>query len=495
MNKDIFEEKDILELLNCINIDKDEEENLDLNMDNLRKKKLKKNLLKQVRGKRTKKNFKHKAIAASLIIATTLISVNIPAFAKNISEFKSVIQALIGYGVPKEGEYEKYSNSVNKSVTDKGITLTINEVVCDDTELMIVYTIKTQDNIKKIVKEVKEATGIYFSFGPYIKIDGKESSGGSSSDGKYLDNNTYINSESIDIGDMNLKNKFNVNLNVSNIYGVKGNWNLKFSLSKDEILKHINVFKSNKKVNFNDALVNVEKVSFTPINTTITVTGNYKDKSQEASKKRQETFKKEMAPGQNLYGYDEWFVFDDKGNEITLKGSTSDRGQNAYSKDFTYNLNLVALKSIPKYLTVIPYKINFYKEEYKKYKSDDGSIYIPPVYKNIDGVYPIELSQGSIGKLIIKEIKTEKDKTVVKYKVEGKAPFLQSKELFIMGDKDNWVQRKDNNIDIKKDKNNPNDYIMEFDPLDKNKKYKIGTNDLGHYEIRNDLKFRIDLTK
>ncbi|WP_236900277.1 MULTISPECIES: DUF4179 domain-containing protein [Clostridium] len=414
------------------------------------------------------------------------------AFAKNISEFKSVIQALIGYGVPKEGEYEKYSNSVNKSVTDKGITLTINEVVCDDTELMIVYTIKTQDNIKKIVKEV---TGIYFSFGPYIKIDGKESSGGSSSDGKYLDNNTYINSESIDIGDMNLKNKFNVNLNVSNIYGVKGNWNLKFSLSKDEILKHINVFKSNKKVNFNDALVNVEKVSFTPINTTITVTGNYKDKSQEASKKRQETFKKEMAPGQNLYGYDEWFVFDDKGNEITLKGSTSDRGQNAYSKDFTYNLNLVALKSIPKYLTVIPYKINFYKEEYKKYKSDDGSIYIPPVYKNIDGVYPIELSQGSIGKLIIKEIKTEKDKTVVKYKVEGKAPFLQSKELFIMGDKDNWVQRKDNNIDIKKDKNNPNDYIMEFDPLDKNKKYKIGTNDLGHYEIRNDLKFRIDLTK
>ncbi len=86
--------------------------------------------------------------------------------------------------------------------------------MCDDTELMIAYTIKTQDNIKKIVKEVKEATGIYFSFGQYIKIDGKETSGGSSSDGKYLDGHTYINSESIDIGDMNLKNSFNVDLNV-----------------------------------------------------------------------------------------------------------------------------------------------------------------------------------------------------------------------------------------------------------------------------------------
>ncbi|EKN40322.1 hypothetical protein CFSAN001627_20308, partial [Clostridium botulinum CFSAN001627] len=26
-------------------------------------------------------------------------------------------------------------------------------------------------------------------------------------------------------------------------------------------------------------------------------------------------------------------------------------------------------------------------------------------------------------------------------------------------------------------------------------KYKIGTNNLGHYDIRNDLKFRINLTK
>lgn len=157
-----------------------------------------------------------------------------------------------------------------------------------------------------------------------------------------------------------------------------------------------------------------------------------------------------MAGGQNLYEYDEWFVFDDKGNEITLKGSTSDGGQNASSKDFTYNLNLVALKSIPKYLNVVPYRINYDKEEYKKYKSADGSTFIPPIYKDINGVYPIELSQGSIGKLIIKEIKTYKNKTVVKYKVEGKAPFLQAKELSIMDDKGNWVERKDTLDNVKR---------------------------------------------
>lgn len=428
-------------------------------------------------------------MAASLIIAVTLISVNIPAFAKNISEFKSVIQALVGYGVPKEGEYEKYSNSINKSVTDKGITLTINEVVCDDGELMIAYTIKTKDDIKKVVKEVKEATGIYFSFSQYIKIDGKETSGSSSSDGKYLDGHTYINSDCIDIGDMNLKNSFNVDLNVKNIYDVIGNWNFKFSVSKDKAAKHTKMFKPNTKVKFDESLVNVGKVSFTPMNTNITVTGDYKDKSQEATKNREEDFKNGKSSGYNLY---EWFVFDDKGNEIIPKGSKSYEKESL--NDYTCNLNLVAVKSIPKYLNVVPYRINFDREEYKKYKSSDGSIFIPPIYKDISGVYPIELSQGAMGKLIIKEIKTYKDKTVVKYKAEGKAPFLQAKQLFIKDDKDNAAQGKDNNFDAKKD-SSPNEYIMEFEPLDKNKKYRIGTNGLGEYEIRNDLKFRINLTK
>ncbi len=44
------------------------------------------------------------------------------------------------------------------------------------------------------------------------------------------------------------------------------------------------MFKPNTKVKFDESLVNVGKVSFTPMNTNITVTGDYKDKSQEATK-------------------------------------------------------------------------------------------------------------------------------------------------------------------------------------------------------------------
>ncbi len=104
---------------------------------------------------------------------------------------------------------------------------------------------------------------------------------------------------------MNLKNSFNVDLNVKNIYDVIGNWNFKFSVSKDKAAKHTKMFKPNTKVKFDESLVNVGKVSFTPMNTNITVTGDYKDKSQEATKNREEDFKNGKSSGYNLY---EWFV-------------------------------------------------------------------------------------------------------------------------------------------------------------------------------------------
>ncbi|CBZ03508.1 ecf-type sigma factor negative effector [Clostridium botulinum H04402 065] len=246
---------------------------------------------------------------------------------------------------------------------------------------MIGYTIKTKDNIKDIVKKEMKDNPIPFSLFSYIKINGKQPRSSSGSDPKYLNGYTYINSDSIDIGDMNLKNSFNVDLNVKNIYGVIGNWNLKFSVSKDEISKHTKVFEPNAKVKFEDALVNVEKVSFTPINTTIRAVGKYNKEEYKNPEKRQKAFNLEMLMGNMMY--DEWFVLDDKGNEIACKGHFGDDVEDSPSKDFYYDLKFVSLKNIPKYLTVIPYRTNFDREEYKKYKSPDGSTYIPSIYKNI----------------------------------------------------------------------------------------------------------------
>lgn len=488
MNRDIFDEKDMLELLNYINTD-EAQDDVSLKMDDLRKKKIRKNLLSQIKEDNKTKKFRYK-VAAAVLVAVISIGVAVPAIAKNIPALKSIVQILNGRG-SDHGQYEKYSELVDKSVTDKGITLTINEVLCDDSTLMIGYTMKSKGNIKDLVKtgkklieiQGKDSSFVPFSLIKFSKIDGKQADSGSGSDGKFLDDHTYINSETMNISNKNLPINFNVDINVKKIYSLQGNWSFKFSVSKDEILKNTKIFKPNTKVRFEDATINVEKISFSPINTSIIFKGKYNKEEYKDANKRKEAFKQNMMMGNMLY--DQWFVFDDKGNEITPKGSYSNAIENSPSSDFRYDLKFVSLKSIPKYLTVIPYRIIYNKD-------NDGKL-IPPIYKNIDGIYPIELSQGKIGKLIIKEIEIEKDKTIVRYVAEGQAPFFQAKELSIMDEEDKVVEKKNNDFEIKKDKDNSSEYIMEFEPLSKNKKYKIGTNTNDDMKIRNDLKFKIEL--
>ena len=111
----------------------------------------------------------------------------------------------------------------------------------------------------------------------------------------------------------------------------------------------------------------------------------------------------------------------------------------------------------------------------------------------IDGVYPIELSQGKMGKLIIKEIKTEGNKTIVKYTAEGKVPYFQAQDVLIKDDQGKNIEIKDYNI--RKDEQKPNEFTKVFGALDPNKKYTIYTNDFSNVEFREDLKFKIELNK
>lgn len=489
MNRDMFDEKDIFKLFNYTSDDySGNEDDSDVKMDDLRKKRLRKNLINQVKDKNSTKKFKYKT-ASVVLIAILAICFSMPVLVEKIPVLKYIVQSLAFNG-ENHGAYEKYSKLANKSVTDNGITLSINEVLCDNNEVVIGYTIKSEGNIKDIIKTGKElielqgknSNYVPFNLGISLRVNGKLAGGGTNGGGKYLDDHSYIQSEAILIGDKNLPSVFNADLNVKDIGGVKGNWNFKFSVSKDQILKNTTVFKTNTTVKFPYATINVEKVSFTPLNTSIRVTSKFNKEYINSNKLEEEG------------GDFKWFVFDDKGNEITEKNGLGGKINNESDGNFWYESNFQNLKYVPKYLTVIPYRINYNTNDYKKYKSPGGSVSIPNLYENIDGVYPIVLTQGKMGKLIIKSITTEQDKTVVKYTVEGKAPFYQAKSLYIMSENDEVVESKNNNLDTaERYDNNPNDYIMEFASLDKNKKYKIGTSDLGATEIRNDLKFRIDL--
>ncbi|WML36207.1 DUF4179 domain-containing protein [Clostridium sp. OS1-26] len=233
MNRDVLDEGDMLELFNYISKDDKEDERVDLKMNDLRKKKLRKNLMKQINSECKVRKFKYKAAAVALVCIISAGVLVVPAFARNIPVLNSIIQSFND----KNGEYQKYSQAVNNSATDKGITLTINEVLCDNNRLIMAYTIKSDGNIKDVIKEKMDKDYRPFFLGHYLKINGKDGFGNGGDGGKYVDTHTYVGSCEINVSDKNLPETINIDLNIKDIGGIQGNWKLSFSYSKRKYLK------------------------------------------------------------------------------------------------------------------------------------------------------------------------------------------------------------------------------------------------------------------
>lgn len=459
--KEKFDEKEIFKLLNDININEEEYDNIDLEMNELQKKKLKGYLKKKTKTKK----YKYGVSAASVVLLCILGSgfVN-PAFAQNIPILGSILQS-INDKVGFHGEYAKYSQEINKSVFDKDITVIINEVICDDNTLEIGYTIKGNEKIKDMLPD-KNMSIPHLQMTSF-KVNGTELDANSGGTGDYVDEYTYVGSEELDIADKDLPRNFNFDISITDLGGIEGAWNFKFNISKDQITKYMTNFNPNTKVDFPDCSINLSKVSFSPINTSIIFDGSFK-KDRTITKYRE-----------GLMDYDEWLVYDDKGIQLIDKGTSN----HCESSNFQYHMQFASLNETPKYLTVIPYR--FTKEFTKNYtfKTESTDLF--------GTSYPMELPQGKIGNIIIKEVKTIQNKTIINYTAEGIAPYFQGSRLFLNDEKDNRIEPISR--DILQDINKPDEYTLNFDNLDTTKKYKLAAVNLDDYEIREDLKFTIPL--
>lgn len=224
---------------------------------------------------------------------------------------------------------------------------------------------------------------------------------------------------------------------------IKGSWDFKFDVSgvgKENRAKEYNTFTPLKSVNLSNEDIVIEKISLTPINTNISIRGVYKNLS-------------------NNKGEDnEWFLFDDSNMQIQSKSV----GGSSSGENFERELIFDPVKKIPKKLKVVPYK-------YINLEDTTRTV----VSEKINSKYPIELSQGKIGKLTIDKIEFLKEKTLVHYKVEGTAPLYQYSNIFFIDDKGNEIWGE---FDKMKRVNEASyNFICEFEPLDKNKVYNIGT--------------------
>lgn len=467
-------EKDIYEAFNNMDFDESEFKNIPVEMSEMQKRRLKNNLNKQIKGEKGKK-LKIATTAAAVTLCCFIgISMAAPGFAKEIPVLRSIVQTINDkYDI--QGEYQKYSQIVNKTVYNNGMGFTINEVLCDDSELIISYTVKSDKKIKGL-----DIASLFL--GNNIKINGKTEHFGGGMQWDYLDDNTLIGVCEIDVERKNMPKKFNIDLNISQIFGVKGKWDTAFTVSRNELMSKTTVFNSNTKVELPNSKIVVEKVMLSPINTSIFIKGDYKDKNKDRYRG-------------NMFDYDYWFVFDDKGNELSQKGSGGGT-EGLFSKyDFHYKYDFQSLKNIPKYLTVVPCEIT---PTIEGGITEDGKAFekankeVKKIKKAIDGKYPVELSQGKIGSLIIKEIKNEKDKTLIKYTANGKVPNFQSTYLYIEDEKGERIKSY-NEFNRKMDENNSKEFILEVPRLENGKRYFLCTDTLDNYEFKEEYMFKIPL--
>lgn len=475
-----MKDKDLYKLFNHVKIKEIQNDSIE-EISEMQKERIKKNLNKKIKRKKRRKTIKYSGIAAALALVA-LIGVNTfsPSFAEDIPVIGSVVQ-MLNERIGIHGDYEEYSQIVDKSITKKGITVTINEVLADESRLMVGYTIKSDSKLNLGDGRFQD----YMDLTADFKVNGKYLHDGGSGLGQYIDDYTYVGSEVANVSLMEIPEEFNVDLKISNIMDTKARWNFAFSASKEKITKNTRIFEPELDIDFPDSLVTVHRVEFSPIGTYISLSGDYKIEPDEFSN--------------GIFEYEHWIAYDDNGVELATSGMAGGtRGGNG-SKDFYSETEYEKVDEIPEYLTILPLKIIpsggggvMYKGG-KEIAFETETKEAKEVSQPMDGVYPKELLQGEFGKLVINEVIKDNNKTLVKLKAKGKARDFQAKSLRIKDGKGEIVGVGEPSL--RKGNKNSNEFILEFDPLEPSKEYYLTTTDFSNIEFDESMEFKIQLQR
>lgn len=470
--ENILCEEDIYKLLNEIDIDEEEFE--DIEIDDLRVKKLKNNLKKELKFKMSKRTKYGLGVASMFLVSVISVGamgIANPSFAQNIPVLNSIVKMLKddkGY----QGDYEKYSSDINETQYDRGISITLNEAIYDETEILLTYTIKSD----KKLEELGEDIGGYEN----IKINGNiDGFSGGVSSSKQIDEYTMTVLANYSLGMTDLPDKFKMDYDINKIFNVDGNWKFSFNLSKQQLKGETKKINTNIVKNFEGTDVKISSVSFTPISTNIQLSG-----------KKNKDFN-DLNSHFGFFEYDYWLLFDDKGNEIARRENSSGGGTNlGFKSGYRYD----AVVNIPDYLTVVPLQFRIREEfgsdsnENKSYKRNKEEYMTEDIKKPINDKYPIILEQGRFGRLIITEIEENEDKIIIKYKAEGKLPFFQASQLYLESKDGKQPFQKMTPLNIGYDNE---EYILEVKNLSKDKKYYFVTSNLNNYDFKDEYVFKI----
>jgi len=375
-------------------------------------------------------------IAVIILTASATVSDTVAQALTKTPVINSVLKLFGDIGL-KFASDKGLNSTVNKTVIDKDIKITISDILYDGTRISIGYTMEG-NNIGEIHK-------------PDLLINGKPTEFSMSAYGNLLDENTYVGVVNINTAS-EIPKKFNLTFSLCKVGSTEGNW--KFE---------------NIKVKEQSDMLNTKIL--TPMISKSLTSGNITIGKIVISESTIKLHVIESNLPSNVH-YD-YQLIDNYGNVIEPMGGSGYGENNIMNKEFTY----IPLNNNPQYFIV---KVLDSKNKY------DGRV-LKDVKIDVTNNFPIILSQGDGGQILVNKIEYFYDKVLIHYTYSGNDPYGNGMCIWVEDEAGNSID----NPQKCAQRNVDGSYILECLPTDKSKKIKIATRELPGVE--NVLEFQIPL--
>ena len=132
---------------------------------------------------------------------------------------------------------------IGKSVTSNGITITLNEVIVNEDEIIVS---STKEYDEKITDENKRFIGVN------VYINGKSVSDSASGGEEQVGDNTIVSVSECDIKDVDLSQTFDFEIQYMDYDNMSATWEFEFSASGEELAQSTNTVQINKTFTLDD---------------------------------------------------------------------------------------------------------------------------------------------------------------------------------------------------------------------------------------------------
>lgn len=303
-----------------------------------------------------------------------------------------------------EKDFTVFGSVVNKTVKDKNIEFTVDNISIDDNYINIFYTVKSNKNIKNIDNSYKDpyvANPI-----PSVFMNGKNitPAGLVEHEATFISDKELKGMRKVDVSNQNIKDNSEIEIKINEIFKVEGNWSVAVNVDKTNSKDNTYNYDINKKATVNlkhdyyDKKIDVEhkldikKVSISPFASKITI----KEKANKVFGDWRPSI------GTRFALFDE----NNKSLDVVDKGGF---GPNA-NGEITASHEFLKANKDTKSLTLVPIEFDYSIESHM----------LEP--KSIDNL-PISFKTSEYGNLILEDIKiTDKEIRYTYYK-DGVIPY------------------------------------------------------------------------